>query len=177
MAVALGAAIAAVACAPGCTVANLMATQDPGYVPRDGELAEVAPVGGDQVCFTFRFKAGPEPNLAEATAAPVGVQTGMPYQITQVRFNDTRGNVLNVADQEIRNEGHVYVITLTSGPADADSYEVICQSLVTVAGYQLKLAGSAYRELDQWRVVPRSFVFGVYHIGQTVPWYERRLWY
>lgn len=153
----------------GCTVANWMGSQDPGTVPRAGQLTDVSGIGGDQVRFTFTFKSGADPEQSAVPQDPVGSEPVAASRISNVIFTDRGGRSFPAADEDIRRDDNLYTVTLTSGPVKSETYEVVCQGRVTIGGYLVKLTSSAYREVDGWRAEPRSFTFAVYRAGQSTP--------
>ncbi|MCG3180494.1 MAG: hypothetical protein BIFFINMI_02856 [Phycisphaerae bacterium] len=160
----------------GCSQPEWMGhwmSDDTDWMPRAGRLAEVAPIGGDQVRFTFTFKYGADP-APGARPRPVGVEEGSMPRITLVRFNDSTGHTFSVADQEVHSQDNVYTVVLTSGPVARDTYAVTCQSQIAVAGYVVRLTGTAFRQADGWQDDPQGFDFARYRSDdKNVPVYER----
>ena len=183
----------------GC-IGRYMSSADPGRTPRDGELMSVEPVGSEQVRFTFRFKAGPDPKTPTVAApadqptgrvgqpgqpgqpgetpaetgtvkiTPLPAAAGVDVRITRVLLTDRLGKSFDIVDQEVRRSANVYHLVITTQAVTPQTYELTCQVDALVSEFQLKLAAAATREANSWRVVPRSFKFAVYGATDRDPY-------
>jgi hypothetical protein len=178
----------------GC-VGGYLSSRDPGRTPREGELLSVASFGSEQVQFTFRFKAGPDPKVPagvpgpERSAGPglagsdgsagdagagkikpLPAAEGVDVRITRVTLTDRVGRSFDIVDQDVRRAGNVYHLVITTQAVTPQTYELTCQVDALVSEFQLKLAVAATREADGWRAVPHSFKFAVYGAAERSPY-------
>lgn len=179
--VAAAAAIAACGCH---VIARQLATQDPGLCPRNGQVLRVDAVGSEQVRVTFAFKIGPDPvaprtpdtspdsPFERTRAAAVPNARDIAVRVVQAGFIDRAGRPIEIIDSQVRQIDNVYYVSLTSGAVHPDSYEVICQALLSAGGFQLRLATTVTRELNVWRPDQGSFRFAVYGATERVPLFE-----
>jgi hypothetical protein len=178
-------ATAALVSASGCNlIARGMATQDPGLSPRNGQVFRVDPVGSEQVRVTFTFKIGRDPVVPQTPATspdspPLSPRTAAAprtadsaVRVVDARFTDRAGRPIETIDSDVRQIDNVYYVSFTSGAVNPESYEVICQALLSAGSFQLRLATAVTHELNAWRAEPASFRFAVYGAAERTPLFE-----